>query len=151
LIVGVAGGRSDMFQPLQPQGNYQTQTATAFKEVKNLAEFKQVLATAKVQNKIVLLDFYADWCVACEELERFTFSDPKVQTLLSQFIVVKVDVTANDEADQAFYKQFGLLGLGPPILLFFSPDGQILDAYRIFGFVAAEPFYEHLTNLLKVL
>ena len=151
LIVGAVSGRSDMFQPLQHQNNNQIQTATAFKEVKNLAEFKQVLATAKVQNKIVLLDFYADWCVACEELERFTFSDPKVQTLLSQFIVVKVDVTANDEADQAFYKQFGLSGLGPPILLFFSPDGQALDAYRLFGFVAAEPFYEHLANLLKVL
>jgi thiol:disulfide interchange protein DsbD len=136
------------------QGIQQTpiQTApVAFQPVKNLAEFEQVFATAKIQNKIVMLDFYADWCAACVELEHFTFSDPKVQTLLANLIVTQVDVTANSEDDQAFYERFKLEMFGPPVILFFAPDGQELSAYRIVGFVAATPFYEHVTKVLSEL
>jgi len=152
LIVGVAGGRVDPFKPLQ--GSQQTQiqtTMTTFKPVKNLAEFEQVLTTAKLQNKIVMLDFYADWCAACMELEHLTFSNPDVQTLLTHFIVAQVDVTANNADDQAFYKRFKLEMFGPPVILFFTPDGQELDVYRVIGFIAAEPFHKHLTNLLNEL
>lgn len=149
LLVGAASGRVDVFHPLQTNQQVQTQPLTTFKPVKNLAEFEQVLATAKVQNKIVMLDFYADWCTACAELEEFTFSDPNVQTLLSRVIAVQADVTENNANDRAFYKRFQLELFGPPMILFFTPDGQELAAYRIIGFIAAESFYEQLTNVLS--
>ena len=93
----------------------------------------------------VMLDFYADWCVSCRELERETFTDPAVQATLAGMTVLRADVTANNDDDQALLKRFGIIG--PPALLFFGPEGTERREYRIVGFVDAPQFTQHLQNL----
>jgi len=85
-----------------------------------------------------MVDFYADWCAACKELDLYTWSDPKVQTELRRFVVVKVDMTRSSPRD-AFYKStYGIVGL--PVVAFHDSQGRLLAAPRVTGFVAAEPF-----------
>ena len=85
-----------------------------------------------------MLDFYADWCVSCKELERETFSDPTVKAVLADAILLRTDVTANDAEDQALLERFGLFG--PPAILFFGRDGVERPRSRVVGFMEAEPF-----------
>jgi thiol:disulfide interchange protein DsbD len=90
-----------------------------------------------------MLDFYADWCVSCKEMERYTFSDPAVIAEMDRFVLLQADVTANDEQDQALMQgRFGIPG--PPAILFFDPAGQELRGYRVIGFKPAEEFADHL-------
>jgi thiol:disulfide interchange protein DsbD len=84
-----------------------------------------------------MLDFYADWCVSCKEMERFTFSDPKVQARLANVVLLKADVTANSEADKGLLKRFGLFG--PPGLIFWNAAGT-QSAYKVIGFEKPEKF-----------
>jgi len=90
----------------------------------------------------VMVDFYADWCIACKELEAYTFSDDKVQTALTDFVLLKVDVTANDDLDKELLKKFGIFG--PPAILFFDQKGEELRNYRIVGFIEADNFEQHI-------
>ena len=78
-----------------------------------------------------MFDFYADWCVSCKEMERFTFSDPAVQATLADVLLLQTDVTANDALDQALLNEFGLFG--PPAILFFGPDGRERRELRVIG------------------
>jgi thiol:disulfide interchange protein DsbD len=94
-----------------------------------------------------MLDFYADWCISCKEMEKKTFSSPAVQTTLRDAVLLQADVTANDEADQALLKKFGLFG--PPSILFFSPAGEELSQYRLVGFLEPERFNTLATAALK--
>jgi thiol:disulfide interchange protein DsbD len=90
-----------------------------------------------------MLDFYADWCVSCKEMERYTFSDPAVIAEMDRFVLLQADVTANDEQDQALIQgRFGIPG--PPAILFFDTSGQELDDYRVIGFKPAQEFLDHL-------
>ena len=100
------------------------------------------LAAAAAQNKTVMLDFYADWCIACKELEKFTFSKPEVQNALADTVLLQADVTANDDADKALLKRFGVIG--PPSILFFAADGQELRPYRLVGFIKPKEFRSHV-------
>ena len=145
-----------MLQPLQPLrlnqtsvGNPKETTPTAFKPIKGLAGLTTELSTATQQRKPVMLDFYADWCISCKEMEHFTFADPQVQQLLSHFVLLRADVTPNDEQDKTLYKNFGIYG--PPAILFFDSHGQEQRAYRIVGFVSAKQFHQHLQQLLQLL
>ena len=95
-----------------------------------------------------MLDFYADWCVSCKEMEKYTFSDPAVQAQLNSAILLQADVTANDDADQALLKRFRLVG--PPAILFFGSDGVERSAYRVVGFMPAEQFSAHVGQVLQV-
>jgi len=93
-----------------------------------------------------MLDFYADWCVSCQELERDTFSDPGVIAELASFVLLQADVTANDAADRALMQgRFGLPG--PPAMLFFDPAGVERNDARLVGFVPADNFAAHLRQL----
>ena len=92
-----------------------------------------------------MLDFYADWCVACKELEAYTFSDVGVQRALKGFVLLQADVTANDDADLQLIKHFGLFG--PPAILFFDNQGQEMPRARIIGFQNAETFLNSLNKL----
>jgi len=93
-----------------------------------------------------MLDFYADWCVSCKEMERYTFPQPEVIAEMQRFVLLQADVTANDADDKALLQQrFGLPG--PPAMLFFGATGQELRGYRLVGFVPAAEFAAHLREV----
>ena len=147
ILIGVAGGSNNLFQPLKGLSsltNYEATAATTqvlFQPIKGINGLEQALASARSQNKPLMLDFYADWCVSCKEMEHLTFADPKVKQTLSQAILVQADVTANDSEDRALLKQFGIFG--PPAILFFDNQGQERKPYRVVGFMPAEKFNHH--------
>ena len=97
--------------------------------VASLAELRRKL---KAPGKPVMLDFYADWCVSCKEMEAFTFSDPKVRAQLDRMLLLQVDVTANNEADKALLKRFSLFG--PPGIIFFDAEGREIKGLRVIGY-----------------
>ncbi|MDI1298439.1 protein-disulfide reductase DsbD [Methylotenera sp.] len=146
LIFGVAlliGALSGAKSPLKPLSNFTISSASQsknpsllnFTRVASIAELEQKLATT---NQPVMLDFYADWCVACKELEQLTFSDPKVQQQLSNTLLLQVDVTANTDEDKALLKRFGLFG--PPGIAFFNGNGKEMTTLKTVGFQDAERF-----------
>ena len=94
-----------------------------------------------------MLDFYADWCVSCKEMEAFTFADPAVKKALEGVVLLQADVTPNDEKDTELYKHFGIIG--PPSIMFFGADGLERRNYRVVGFMPAEQFSQHVDRALK--
>jgi thiol:disulfide interchange protein DsbD len=94
-----------------------------------------------------MLDFYADWCITCKELEKFTFSDAGVQAALSSAVLLQADVTPYDAQDQALLRRYGLIG--PPAVLFFGPDGVERRPYRLVGFLNAPDFRAHAQQALR--
>ena len=120
----------------------------SFTRVKTVAELEQQLAAASAAGRPVMLDFYADWCVSCKEMERYTFTDPGVQAEFARALLLQADVTANDDADQALLKHFGILG--PPTIVFFGADGRERSEYRIVGFKPADEFRAHLAEAFGV-
>jgi len=139
-LLGAAAGGRDVTQPLAgivASGGKSESNALAFRTIKSVDDLDRVLAEAKAAKQPVMLDFYADWCVSCKEMEKFTFSQQDVQKALAGFVLLKADVTANDDADQALLKCFGLFG--PPATIFFS-DGAEQRALRLIGFEKADGF-----------
>jgi thiol:disulfide interchange protein DsbD len=137
LLIGAAAGSRDVLQPLAVLrgGAAAAPVAPAFQPVGNTAELDARLAAATAP---VMLDFYADWCVSCKEMERFTFSDPQVAAQMAGMTLLKADVTSNSAEHQALLKRFGLFG--PPGILFFDQSGQEIAGTRVIGFVPAGPF-----------
>ncbi len=154
LIIGAAAGGSSVLSPLKgiAMGGGGTH-ATAetphlkFKKIKGLDGLNKALAEAKAQNKSVMLDFYADWCVSCKEMETLTFTDPAVQSALANTVLLQADVTANDEQDKALYKHFKIIG--PPAIIFYDAQGTEKKAYQVVGYMPAEKFTAHLKQVLK--
>ncbi len=152
LLIGAAGGSTDPLQPLRGFGLSAAGGSAAlpahleFKTIKTSADLDRELAAAGAQGKPVMLDFYADWCVSCKELEKYTFSDPQVQRALTGTVLLQADVTANDEADQVLLKRFGLIG--PPAVLFFGSDGAERSPYRLIGYLEAVKFEERARQAL---
>ena len=141
LMVGVAGGGGDLFRPLKGVGLVAGESGErelAFQPVKGVDGLNAQLAPAAARGQVVMVDYYADWCVSCKEMERFTFSDSAVQAALSNVLLLQTDVTANDAADQALLAQFGLFG--PPAIQFFGPDGRERRELRVVGFMDAGDF-----------
>ena len=91
-----------------------------------------------------MLDFYADWCVSCKEMEKQTFTDPAVQAELARAVLLQADVTANDDDDQALLQRFGILG--PPTIVFFGPTATERTDYRVVGFKPADEFRTHVAQ-----
>ena len=116
---------------------------TEFKKIKTVEELDQALASAG--GKIVMLDFYADWCVSCIEMEKLTFTDPKVKLVMDQMLLLQADVTANDAEDKALLKRFSLFG--PPGIIFFGRDGQEMLDMRVIGFKSADIFLQRLQQV----
>ena len=143
LVVGGSGGGNDVWQPLKglasgPGG--ESQEGLVFQRVKGSRGLDAALRVASAQGRPVMLDYYADWCVSCKEMERYTFSDAGVQAALGNTLLLQTDVTANDAEDQELLKRFNLFG--PPAILFFGPDGRERPNYRVVGYMKAGPFRE---------
>jgi thiol:disulfide interchange protein DsbD len=138
-LVGAASGGRDVLAPLVHLSGEPAQ-APAFRRVKSVAELDALLAAHP--EKPVMLDFYADWCVSCKEMEKLTFSDARVQRRFDGMLLLQADVTANDADDKALLKRFGLFG--PPGILFFDMSGKELKSRRVIGYQDADRFLESL-------
>ena len=141
-LVGLASGARDVLAPLAHM-NGTPKHALAFKRVKTVAELDAVLAANA--GKTAMLDFYADWCVSCKEMEKLTFIDPAVQAKLANTVLLQVDVTANDADDKAMLKRFGLFG--PPGIIFFDRGGREIADSRVIGYQNATKFLNSLKKL----
>ena len=120
----------------------QNQAHLNFIQIKNVDDLNQALAQAR--GKPVMLDLYADWCVACKEFEKYTFSDPQVQGALNGTVLLQANVTANNAQDKALLKQLNVLGL--PTILFFNQQGEEQPGQRVTGFMDAAAFSAHLRD-----
>ena len=117
----------------------------AFMVIYSPAELDVQLRKAKEERKLVMLDFYADWCISCKEMEVNTFADPEVSQELKQFVLLQADVTVNSRENQALLKRFGLFG--PPGILTFNLNSQELKDQRIIGYMPPQRFLERLQKL----
>ncbi|WP_241673302.1 protein-disulfide reductase DsbD [Lacisediminimonas profundi] len=138
-FVGLATGGRD---PLEPIAHLTGQARPIeFQPVRSVAELDQALR--QTGGKIAMLDFYADWCISCKEMEKLTFTDARVRADLEKMVLLRIDVTANNADDKAMLKRFGLFG--PPGILFFDAEGQEIRPARVVGYQAAEEFLQSLS------
>jgi thiol:disulfide interchange protein DsbD len=151
-LVGALSGAKDILQPLSGFGLAAKEGAaasgreeTSFKRVASAGELDAAIKDAN--GKPVLLDFYADWCVSCKEMERFTFTDAQVKQRLVGMVKVQADVTANNAEHQALLKRFRLFG--PPGIVFFDKNGNEINGLRVIGFQNAEKFAGVLDEVTK--
>lgn len=145
LVAGAASGGDDPLRPLaQISSQPQAATATPFIRVKNNAELDAEIAKATAEGKVVMLDFYADWCVSCKVMERHVFRKPEVAARMARLHLVQADVTANNADDKALLKRFSLLG--PPTIVFFDKNGNEMTQARLVGEKNAEDFLGHLNE-----
>jgi thiol:disulfide interchange protein DsbD len=151
LILGSLSGNTNPLQPLANIGIINGQKTIAselhFKRIKSLDNLNSELAQAKLQNKSVMLDFYADWCVSCKEMEAYTFTDERVQNSLANTILLQADVTANDEIDQALLNELNVFG--PPTIIFYNKDGIKKNGYEVVGYMKAKEFAQHTQSALN--
>ena len=144
-FVGAASGGTDPLQPLRhlaaasPAANAATMR---FIPVRSVADLDSALGST---GRPVMLDFYADWCVSCKEMERFTFANPRVQAKLSGALLLKADVTANNPQDRELLRRFNLFG--PPGTIFFDAQGREIEGTRVIGFQDAERFTQTLRTV----
>lgn len=145
-LIGASQGNSNVFAPLE---SHEQSAAEKPKQitVKTLAELKRALQKAK--GKPVIIDFYADWCLACKVMERTTFKDDAVKRALSEFVFLKVDVTKNDKADKELLKHFQVIA--PPTFIFIDKSGQETKAFRLIGETGAKDFLKQMKRFLHQL
>ncbi|MDT8840169.1 protein-disulfide reductase DsbD [Paraburkholderia fungorum] len=142
-MLGAASGNYDMLQPLRGTGTAPPVTSEAsvhFEPVRSVAELDEALKAARGQP--VMLDFYADWCVTCKELEHYTFADPRVMREFAHWKLLKIDVTKGTTEDVLMLRRYGLFG--PPALIFYDRGGERRDEAELVGFVGADAFLTHL-------
>jgi thiol:disulfide interchange protein DsbD len=150
LLVGSLAGSNSMLRPLEALNVGGAVSGTAvtehrgleFQRIKTTADLDAAVAQAAASGKSAMLDFYADWCVSCIEMEEFTFTDAEVQGALSNTVLLQADVTANDEQDQALLERFGVFG--PPTIIFFGTDGMQRHGYEVVGYMKAKDFANHV-------
>jgi len=147
LVVGALTGSRDPLRPLAGlagEGPLRSATQTKFLRVSSTAELDEKL---RAPGRPVMLDFYADWCVSCKEMESFTFSDARVKAKLDEMLLLQVDVTANTEADKQLLKRFSLFG--PPGIVFFDAQGREIKGLRVIGYQNAERFLQALGSAVR--
>jgi len=150
LVIGASGGSKSVLRPLQGIAQVggtgskaaQAENELPFKRIKSLADLQSELQQASQNGQDVMLDFYADWCVSCIEMETYTFPDPEVHNALSNVVLLQADVTANDDLDEELMQNFDIFG--PPAILFFGKDTKERRPYRLVGFVKADKFAAHV-------
>ncbi|HEY5720176.1 MAG TPA: thioredoxin family protein, partial [Gammaproteobacteria bacterium] len=152
LVLGATRGNDDVLRPLAGfhvagLGGGEAHAELPFKRIKSVADLEREVAQAVQQGRSVMLDYYADWCVTCKEMERETFVDPGVHRALVNTTTLQADVTANDAEDQALLRHFGLIG--PPTILFFGSDGVERRSHRVMGFMDADAFRRQIESALR--
>jgi thiol:disulfide interchange protein DsbD len=151
-LIGAAAGGRDYLQPLKGiglggAGAASTQQHLSFKRIKSIEDLNGELAEASNQGKMVMFDFYADWCVYCKDYEKYVFTDPRVQQVLSNVVLLQADVTANDAQDKALLKHVKVTA--PPAILFFDKHGTEMRGYRLVGSMNADEFLVHVNKLTQ--
>ena len=153
LLVGVAANSTDPLQPLRglasasnPGTASISKAAPKFRPVVSVADLNKTLKETAARGQYVMLDFYADWCVSCKEMERYTFKDEGVMDALRPILLLKADVTDNSDANAELMKHFGLIG--PPATLFFNPEGEELKSMRVIGYMEADAFLAHIRKVM---
>jgi thiol:disulfide interchange protein DsbD len=147
LLIGFSIGNSNPLQPLRGIGKNHSsaqEQEIVFKRIASISELEQTLKQASLNNQPVMLDFYADWCISCKEMEAYTFTDEQVKQQLSKFILIQADVTKNSADDKALLQHFNLIG--PPAILFFGTDQQERKASRVIGYQDTETFLATLNH-----
>jgi thiol:disulfide interchange protein DsbD len=145
LLIGFSLGNSNPLKPLQGLGVTTAQAAEpglSFERVNSLAALEARIKQAAANHQPVMLDFYADWCISCKEMETYTFADPRVKQALKGYVLLQADVTKNSDDDKALLEKFSLIG--PPAILFFGSDTQEKTANRVIGYQDAETFIKSL-------
>jgi len=147
LAIGVFAGSRNVLQPLAGlvTGGARGTQAAHFTGVSNLAELD---ARLQAPGRPVMLDFYADWCVSCKEMEAFTFPDPRVKAKMEQMLLLRADVTANSPEDKALLKRFSLFG--PPGIIFFDRQGKEVQSLRVIGYESADVFLATLNRAAEL-
>lgn len=152
LLIGFSLGNSNPLKPLQGLGMSAVSTVQAaaepgitFERVSSLAALEARIKQANANHQPVMLDFYADWCISCKEMETYTFSDSRVKQALKDYVLLQVDVTNNSDNDKALLAKFNLIG--PPAILFFGLDHQEKPAYRVIGYQDSETFIKSLQRI----
>jgi thiol:disulfide interchange protein DsbD len=153
IFVGLIGSAIYGYQTLSSQsvGNLSSKSANyatghpEFIVVKDLGDFEAKLGAANADGKTVMVDLYADWCVACKEFEKYTFPDPEVVSALGDTVWMQIDLTDNTPINLEFQEAFGVLGL--PTIMFFDTQGRELESARVTGFMRASPFAEHVRKI----
>ena len=141
LFAGMLAGNRDPLRPLAGVvGSAAAPVPPSWVRVASLAELEARLSSP---GRPVMLDFYADWCVSCKEMEAFTFSDPLVRAQLDRLLLLQADVTANTEEHRALLKRFSLFG--PPGIVFFDAQGREIRGLRVIGYQSAERFLKTLS------
>ncbi|MBH0056155.1 protein-disulfide reductase DsbD [Pseudoalteromonas sp. SWXJZ94C] len=130
------------FWPAQVQTVQVSSQNNEFKQVANLTELKEAVAQANDEGRLVMVDLYADWCVACKEFEHYTFPDAKVQNEFSHYQLIQIDLTQSDNKTVELMEEYTVFGL--PSILFFNTQGQELSTQRVTGFLNADDFAKHL-------
>ncbi len=146
LLIGLSTGNTNPLKPLAHIGGIRNKIdhKISFKRIASNEQLDKYLAQAKNNNQWVMLDFYADWCISCKEMEAYTFSDPKVLKKLEKVVLLQADVTANNEADKALLKRFNLIG--PPGIIFFGPNKNENYQMQIIGYQNADKFLSLLNQ-----
>lgn len=149
LLVGTLGGSTSMLKPLEflttPSDTTESKTDehTKFTKVTSIEELDKLLA--KNIGKKIILDFYADWCVACKELEEITFSDENIKEKMNEFVLIQADVTKNQQNQKDLSSKYGVFG--PPAMIFFNENGEVMKSKSIVGFIKPSEFLKHLNNI----
>lgn len=144
-VLGLVGSVMPIYSQWFGDASKETyQSQISFTRISSVDELEQQLVAANKANKPVMLDFYADWCVACKEFEKYTFHTPDVESRLKEFVLLQADVTKNSPDDIELFKRLKVMGL--PTVDFWDANGDYISDARLTGFVKSEPFIEHLKN-----
>ena len=148
LLIGFSMGNNNPLKPLQGFSVNNAEAAEqgiVFERVASLSALEARIQQASVSRQPVMLDFYADWCVSCKEMEAYTFTDPKVKQALAGFVLLQVDVTKNSDDDKVLLAKFNIIG--PPAILFFGADNRENTSHRVIGYQDAETFIKTLQRV----
>lgn len=150
LFIGVLGGSNSMTRPLEflkPSISVSSDKAISshlkFEKVRSIAQLDEVLEANR--GKKIMLDFSAEWCAVCKELDEKTFSDEAVKAKLGEYVLIQADVTQNNQEQKELSKKYGVFG--PPVLIFFDKELNVIESKTIVGFIGAKEFLEHLAKI----